>query len=74
MVSQIPQLSKSRAQRSICPGVTRSASSTNAHSIRASYQPVAQSAAASSWSLPSCLPSCWIVPTGTPYAFGAVIP
>src|SRR5918996_388184 len=42
------QLSKSRAQRSICAGVTRSGSATNAASIRASYQPLSQSPAASS--------------------------
>ena len=43
-VSQIAQLSKSLAQRSICAGVTRAGSSTNAVSMRASYQPVFQSA------------------------------
>ena len=43
-MSQMPQLSKSRHQRSICAGVTRAGSSTNAVSMRASYQPVSQSA------------------------------
>ena len=38
-VSQIAQLSKSRHQRSICADVTRAGSSTNAASMRASYQP-----------------------------------
>jgi hypothetical protein len=47
-VSQIPQLSKSRHQRSICRGVTRAGSSTNELRSRASYQPDAQSSAARS--------------------------
>src|SRR6185369_950616 len=47
-VSQMPQLSKSRTHESICAEVTSAGSSTNEVSIRASYQPVFQSAWASS--------------------------
>ena len=44
IVSTMPQLSKSRHQRSIWAGVTRAGSSTKAASMRASYQPVSQRA------------------------------
>ena len=73
-MSQMPQLSKSRHQRSICAGVTRAGSSTNEVSMRASYQPVSQSAAASSWLRPRRLASAWMFAIETPKALFAVMP
>ena len=68
------QLSKSRHQRSICAGVTRAGSSTNDASMRASYQPVSQSAAASSWLRPRRLASTCMFAIDTPNALFAVMP
>ena len=68
------QLSKSRHQRSICAGVTHAGSSTNDASMRASYQPVSQSAAASSWFFPRRLAIFCIVPTDTPNALSEGMP
>jgi len=65
------QLSKSRHQRSICAGVTRAGSSTKDVSMRASYTPVSQSAAASSWLRPRRLPSTRMSDTETPNALSA---
>ena len=70
----MPQLSKSRHQRSICAGVTRAGSSTNDVSMRASYQPVSQRAAASSWLRPRRLASTWMLAIDTPNALLAVMP
>jgi len=73
-VSQMPQLSKSRHQRSICAGVTRAGSSTNDVNMRASYQPVSQRAAASSWLRPRRFASTWMLAIDTPKALLAVMP
>ena len=54
--------------------MTRAGSSTNDVSIRASYQPVSQSAAASSWLRPSCFASAWMFAIDTPNALAAVMP
>ena len=68
IVSQIAQLSKSRHQRSICAGVISAGSATNEHTMRASYTPVSQRAAASSWFRPSFLPSAFMSFIATPNA------
>src|SRR6266404_6075234 len=68
IVSQMPQLSKSLHQRSICAGVTCDGSSTKEATMRASYTPVPQRAAASSWFVPSRLPNSFISLYATPNA------
>ena len=64
--SQTAHESKSRAQRSICRGVTRSASSTSEARMRASRMPVAQSCCARVWSWPISFASSRSAGAGQP--------
>ena len=54
--------------KQIAPGVMRAAV------IRASYQPVSQSAMATSWPFPSCFAYFFIAPTDTPNALSDGMP
>jgi hypothetical protein len=73
-VSQIAQLSKSLHQRSIWAAETARGSSIIDATIRASYQPLSQSRAASPWFVPSRLASTFICAIGTPKALLVWIP
>jgi hypothetical protein len=73
-VSHTAQLSNALAHRSICAGVTRSGSPTIEASMRASCQPVRQSAWDNAWSRPSSFASDCMVPIDTPNTFFATIP
>ena len=73
-MSQIAQLSKSAAQASASAEVSAAGSARKTATVRASYQPLAQSARASAWSRPMPRAKACICPIGTPKARASGMP